>query len=64
MENARGLRCALEGALRQPDSHNEWTDERGPVRNPDHTEQGAQSIERFAEAVSGSLANAPALERS
>ncbi len=32
--------------------------------NPDHTEQGAQSIERFAEAVSGSLANAPALERS
>jgi len=31
VENARGLRCELEGALRQPDSHNEWTEERGPV---------------------------------
>jgi arginase len=29
--------------------------------NPDHTEQDAQSIERFAEAISGSLASAPAI---
>jgi arginase len=32
--------------------------------NPDHTEQGARSIERFAAAISGSLAGAPAIKHS
>jgi arginase len=32
--------------------------------NPDHVEQDAQSIERFAAAISGGLAAAPALARS
>jgi arginase len=32
--------------------------------NPDHTEQDAQSIERFAAATSGSLAGAPAIEKA
>jgi arginase len=32
--------------------------------NPDHTEQGADSIERFAAALSGSLAGAPAIAHS
>ena len=31
--------------------------------NPDHTEEDAQSIERFAAALSGSLAGAPAIKR-
>jgi hypothetical protein len=30
--------------------------------NPDHTEQDAHSIERFAAAISGSLASAPAIK--
>lgn len=30
--------------------------------NPDHTEEGAHSIERFAAEISGSLAGAPAIE--
>jgi arginase len=32
--------------------------------NPDHTEQDAHSIERFAAAISGSLASAPAIKHS
>ena len=32
--------------------------------NPDHVEEGAQSISRFVAALSGSLAGAPALARS
>jgi arginase len=32
--------------------------------NPDHTEQDAHSIERFAAAIGGSLARAPAIEHS
>jgi arginase len=32
--------------------------------NPDHVEEGAQSIDRFAAAVSEGLAGAPALARS
>lgn len=32
--------------------------------NPDHTEQDAQSIERFVAAVSGSLASAPAIKHN
>ena len=32
--------------------------------NPDHTEQDAQSIERFVAATSGSLAGAPAIEKA
>ena len=32
--------------------------------NPDHTEQDAHSIERFAEAIAGSLASAPAIKHS
>jgi hypothetical protein len=32
--------------------------------NPDHTEQDARTIERFAAAISGSLASAPAIKHS
>jgi arginase len=32
--------------------------------NPDHTEQGAHSIERFAAAIAGGLARAPAIKHS
>ena len=37
-----GINLELRGwieDLRQPDSHNEWTDERGPVTNPRPPEQ-------------------------
>lgn len=32
--------------------------------NPDHAEQNAHSIERFAAAISGSVASAPAIKHS